>query len=129
MADGMRIEVFANLGSLADAKTGGGQWRGGLRPVAHRFLFLSRETAPDEDEQAAVYQAIADARSTPALIVRTLDIGSDKPAPYLPIPPEDNPRSACACAHQPVAAGICCAPQLRASLRVRRWASARSWSP
>ena len=48
-------------------------------------------TAPDEDEQAAQYQAIADGLGGRPLIVRTLDAGGDKPMPYLPIPHEENP--------------------------------------
>ncbi len=91
MADGTRIEVFANLGSQADAAlaiTNGAEGSGLLRT---EFLFLDRETAPSVDEQAADYQAIADTLGGRPLIIRLLDIGGDKPAPYLPIPAEENP--------------------------------------
>lgn len=91
MADGTRIEVFANLGSRADAElavTNGAEGSGLLRT---EFLFLERDTAPSVDEQAADYQGIADALDGRPLIVRLLDIGGDKPAPYLPIPAEENP--------------------------------------
>jgi Phosphoenolpyruvate-protein kinase (PTS system EI component in bacteria) len=55
-------------------------------------LFLSRTHAPSEDEQAAVYESIAKAlEPKQTLIIRTLDVGGDKPLPYLPIPKEDNP--------------------------------------
>ena len=90
-ADGVRIEVFANLGDAAEAApavAGGAEGCGLLRT---EFLFLERETAPDEDEQLAEYQAIADALDGRPLIVRTLDAGGDKPLPYLPTPPEENP--------------------------------------
>ena len=89
--DGVRIEVFANTGSLADAQaavTNGAEGCGLLRT---EFLFLDRETPPDEDEQARQYQAIADALDGRPLIIRTLDVGGDKAAPYLPIPAEENP--------------------------------------
>lgn len=91
MAGGERIEVFANLGSRADAEvavTNGAEGCGLLRT---EFLFLERETAPSLAEQTAEYQAIADALGGRSLIVRLLDIGGDKPAPYLPIPAEENP--------------------------------------
>ncbi|WP_425506566.1 phosphoenolpyruvate--protein phosphotransferase [Sphingomonas kyeonggiensis] len=91
MADGTRIEVFANLGSQADAElaiTNGAEGSGLLRT---EFLFLDRGSAPSVDEQAADYQAIADTLAGRPLIVRLLDVGGDKPAPYLPIPAEENP--------------------------------------
>ena len=55
------------------------------------FLFQERETAPSEDEQAAVYQEIASALAGRPLIIRCFDIGGDKPVPYLALPPEENP--------------------------------------
>ena len=90
-ADGVRIEVFANLGAApetADAVAKGAEGCGLLRT---EFLFLDRQTAPDEAEQLAEYQGIADALQGRPLIVRTLDAGGDKPMPYLPLPHEDNP--------------------------------------
>ncbi len=53
--------------------------------------FSSATTAPDEDEQLRCYQQVARILGTRPLIIRTLDIGGDKPIPYLPMPPEDNP--------------------------------------
>ena len=90
MADGTRIEVFANIGSPADAAAvaAGAEGCGLLRT---EFLFLDRASAPDEDEQAAAYQAIANALAGRPMIVRTLDVGGDKAVDYLPIPPEENP--------------------------------------
>lgn len=89
--DGTRIEVFANTGAVKDALAAienGAEGSGLLRT---EFLFLDRQTPPDEDEQARQYQAIADALAGKPLIVRTLDVGGDKAAPYLPIPAEENP--------------------------------------
>ena len=55
------------------------------------FLFLDRESPPSEGEQEKAYRAIANALDGRPLVVRTLDIGADKPARYLPFPPEENP--------------------------------------
>jgi phosphoenolpyruvate-protein kinase (PTS system EI component) len=55
------------------------------------FLFLERQSPPDEAEQTAEYQRIATALGGRPLTLRTLDIGGDKPIPYLPLPHEDNP--------------------------------------
>ena len=60
-ADGRRIEVFANLGSLADAKLAATQGAEGCGLLRTEFLFLERTQAPDEDEQARCYQEIAQA--------------------------------------------------------------------
>ncbi|WP_448665187.1 phosphoenolpyruvate--protein phosphotransferase [Sphingomonas sp. CJ20] len=91
MADGTRIEVFANLGSRTDAELAMANGAEGSGLLRTEFLFLERDTAPDVDEQAAEYQAIADTLAGRPLIVRLLDVGGDKPAPYLPIAPEENP--------------------------------------
>jgi phosphocarrier protein FPr/phosphocarrier protein len=91
MAGGERIEVFANLGSRADAEIAVANGAEGCGLLRTEFLFLERETAPSLAEQTAEYQGIADALGGRSLIVRLLDIGGDKPAPYLPIPPEENP--------------------------------------
>jgi phosphocarrier protein FPr len=90
--DGKRVAVFANIGGLRDAQQiaeVGGEGVGLLRS---EFLFMDRQSAPNEDEQAATYLAILEALGPKfPVILRTLDVGGDKPLPYLPIPREDNP--------------------------------------
>lgn len=92
-ADGVRVEVFTNLGKggaeAAEAVRLGAEGCGVLRT---EFLFMDRETPPGEDEQLAAYQGIADALDGRPFIIRTFDIGADKPVPYLQFPPEDNPQ-------------------------------------
>lgn len=90
-ADGTRIEMFANLGSVAEAQVAVAHGAEGCGLLRTEFLFLDRESPPSEDEQTAQYQAIAAALGARPLIVRTLDIGGDKPIPYLPLPAEANP--------------------------------------
>jgi phosphocarrier protein FPr/phosphocarrier protein len=89
--DDVRIEVVANLGSLDEAHAAAKAGAEGCGLLRTEFLFLDRPSPPDEEEQHSTYQAIADALDGKPLIVRTLDIGADKPAPYLPIPAEENP--------------------------------------
>jgi phosphocarrier protein FPr/phosphocarrier protein len=89
--DGQRIEVFGNVGSLNDALAASANGAEGSGLLRTEFLFLDRATPPDEDEQARQYQAIASALDGKPLIIRTLDVGGDKAAPYLPIPAEENP--------------------------------------
>ncbi len=91
MADGTRVPVYANVGSVGDATRGAAFGAEGSGLVRTEFVFLDRRTAPTEAEQAAEYQAMADAMRGRPLTVRMLDIGGDKPIPYLPHVPEENP--------------------------------------
>ncbi len=90
-ADGRRVEVAANIGSaddVSEAVTAGAEGIGLFRT---EMLFLARKDAPGEDEQFEEYRrALAAARGR-TVIVRTLDVGGDKPLPYLALPREDNP--------------------------------------
>ena len=90
-SDGTRVEIFANLNSAADARTAVEQGAEGCGLLRTEFLFLDRATPPSETEQTSVYQAVADALGDRPLIVRLLDIGGDKPAPYLELSAEENP--------------------------------------
>ena len=89
--DGVAISVLANLGSLADAHLAMQRGAGGCGLLRTEFLYMDRREAPDEDEQAAEYQRIAAALAGKPLSIRTMDVGGDKPIPYLPLPREDNP--------------------------------------
>ncbi|MFN3228379.1 MAG: phosphoenolpyruvate--protein phosphotransferase [Asticcacaulis sp.] len=89
--DGTRIEVFANLGAAGQASGAVSLGAEGVGLLRTEFLFLERQTAPTTEEQAETYQAIADAFAGRPVIVRTMDIGGDKPIPYLPLPQEENP--------------------------------------
>lgn len=91
MADGTRIKVFANLGSQADSEAAVHAGAEGCGLLRTEFLFLERESAPTEDEQAEDYAAIGRALGGRPLIIRLLDVGGDKTASYLPIAPEENP--------------------------------------
>ncbi|MGB0127379.1 MAG: phosphoenolpyruvate--protein phosphotransferase, partial [Rhodocyclaceae bacterium] len=90
--DGHRMEVVANIGGLAEAQKVASLGGEGVGLLRSEFLFLERETAPGEEEQFETYKAIVLALGPDRhLIIRTLDVGGDKPLRYLPIPKEDNP--------------------------------------
>lgn len=90
--DGHHIEVTANVASLVETEQAmslGGEGVGLLRS---EFLYLDRHHAPSHDEQASTYSAIARALGpTRNLVVRTLDVGGDKPLAYVPMDSETNP--------------------------------------
>jgi phosphocarrier protein FPr len=90
--DGTRIEVVANIGGLKDALQIADLGGEGVGLLRSEFLFMERADAPTEDQQFEAYKEIAQAVGADRpLIIRTLDVGGDKPLAYLPIPKEDNP--------------------------------------
>jgi phosphocarrier protein FPr/phosphocarrier protein len=119
MADGTRIEVFANLGAPAEAAAAVESGAEGCGLLRTEFLFLDRLRAPDEAEQLAAYQAIANALAGRPLIIRTLDVGGDKPVAYLPLPVEENPALGLRGIRVGLARPELLRAQLRAILRVR----------
>lgn len=87
-ADGQRVEVFANIGSLAEAHKAVEMGAEGVG--LFRTEFIAARGLPSEDAQYAIYEEVANTMQRP-LIVRTFDVGGDKPVPGLDIPAEDNP--------------------------------------
>jgi phosphocarrier protein FPr/phosphocarrier protein len=91
-ADGHRVEVVANIRNAQEARDAVAAGAEGVGLLRSEFLFDNRDTAPSEDEQAAEYRAVAHALGAERpLVVRTLDVGGDKPLSYMPLPKEDNP--------------------------------------
>jgi multiphosphoryl transfer protein len=128
--DGTLTEVLANIGGLNDATQLSGLGGDGVGLLRSEFLFMERSDAPTEDQQFETYKAIAQAvgRDRP-LIIRTLDIGGDKPLTYLPIPKEDNPflgeRGVRFCLDRPEILRT----QLRAILRASSFGAVRVMFP
>jgi len=89
--DGVRIEVAANLGGAGGAASAVELGADGVGLLRTEFLFLDRQEIPGEEEQAETIAEIAGALGGRPLIVRTLDVGADKPLPALPMAPEQNP--------------------------------------
>ena len=90
--DGTRIDVLANIGGINDAAQVAALGGEGVGLLRSEFLFMERLDAPTEEQQFENYRSIAAAVGPGhPVIVRTLDVGGDKPLSYLPIPKEDNP--------------------------------------
>jgi multiphosphoryl transfer protein len=116
--DGTRVEVFANLGSTADAMAAVENGAEGCGLLRTEFLFIDRATAPTEDEQLTAYQSIADALGGRPLILRMMDVGGDKPLLYLPLPPEPNPALGMRGVRTALSHPALMRTQLRAAMRV-----------
>jgi len=89
--DGIAVEIVANIGSAKDARTALDSGADGVGLLRSEFLFLGRRDMPEEEEQFAAYQEIAEVMEGRPLVVRTLDVGGDKPLAYLPQKEEQNP--------------------------------------
>lgn len=90
--DGHFVEVAANISNLEDARAAVAGGAEGVGLLRSEFMFYDRAAAPTEEEQAEAYLAMAEVlgKDRP-FVVRTLDVGGDKPLGYLPLPKESNP--------------------------------------
>lgn len=89
--DGHRVGIWANIGSVADARQAIELGAEGSGLVRTEFLFLNRKTLPTEEEQYEVYRQIAEVFGKRPAIIRTLDVGGDKELPSVDLLPEENP--------------------------------------
>ena len=90
--DGRHVEVSANIASLAEAEQAVALGAQGVGLLRSEFLYLERNSPPSHDEQVTTYSAIARTVGTEHnLVVRTLDVGGDKPLAYVPMEHEANP--------------------------------------
>ncbi|MBC7753794.1 MAG: phosphoenolpyruvate--protein phosphotransferase [Moraxellaceae bacterium] len=92
--DGHKIDVFANIGNISECEQALQNGAEGVGLLRSEFLFLDRTTAPSEAEQTQQYQKIIasfNQGSKKDVIIRTLDVGGDKPLSYLKLPHEENP--------------------------------------
>ncbi|MFO7681644.1 MAG: phosphoenolpyruvate--protein phosphotransferase [Chloroflexota bacterium] len=89
--DKKRIEIGANIGGPHDIATALSFGAEGVGLFRTEFLFLGRENAPTEEEQFLAYRQAAEAMDKKPLVIRTLDVGGDKPLAYLDLGVEENP--------------------------------------
>ena len=90
-ADGLRIEIAANIAHSAEAQAAFGNGAEGVGLFRTEMLYMDRASAPCENELYNIFcQALENANGR-SIIVRTMDIGGDKPVEYLNIPAENNP--------------------------------------
>jgi len=90
-ADGTVIEVAANIGSLEEIEAAQEAGAMGVGLFRTELLFMRHMHLPSEDMQAETYSALAKAFAPHSVIVRTLDIGGDKPIAGIEFPDEENP--------------------------------------
>jgi phosphoenolpyruvate-protein phosphotransferase len=90
-ADGIRVELLANVNGPRDAVTACRVGASGVGLYRTEYLFLTHPTVPSEEEQYATYREVVEAAPHHLVTIRTLDLGGDKQVPYLGNPREANP--------------------------------------
>ena len=127
--DGAKVQLTANIGLPKDAETAAKYGNQGVGLFRSEFLFMGRDKIPSEELQYENYKKAIIACKGELCVIRTMDIGGDKPLPYLNIPPEDNPflgyRAIRICLERPEIF----MPQLRAILRAGVYGKAAIMMP
>ena len=88
---GKQIALYANIGSSSDAEAAMKGDAEGIGLLRSEFLYLGRDSLPDEEELFEAYRQVAVITDGKPVIIRTLDIGADKQVDYLALPQEENP--------------------------------------
>ncbi|NDJ36436.1 MAG: phosphoenolpyruvate--protein phosphotransferase [Chloroflexi bacterium] len=90
-ADGHAVEVGANISDVASAQEAVEYGAEGVGLLRTEFLYLEEHDPPSEENQMAIYRAIFETLDGRPVIVRTLDVGGDKPPSFMDFPQEMNP--------------------------------------
>ncbi|MCG0276382.1 MAG: phosphoenolpyruvate--protein phosphotransferase [Thermosediminibacteraceae bacterium] len=124
-----RVELAANIGTPKDVKGALENGAEGIGLYRTEFLYMDRESLPDEEEQFQAYKQVAEAMNPRPVIIRTLDIGGDKKLPFLEMPQELNPflgwRAIRMCLDNPHLFKV----QLRAILRASHYGNIKIMYP
>jgi phosphoenolpyruvate-protein phosphotransferase len=89
--DGLEVALLANIGNPDESAAAVALGARGVGLFRTEFLFLERSSPPSEDEQADAYRRVIESFPAQPVVIRLLDVGGDKPIPYVPLPKEDNP--------------------------------------
>ncbi len=116
--DGARVRVEANVAGPQDIGPAVAAGADGVGLLRTEFLFLAADHLPGEDEQETAYRAVAEGLGGRPLTLRTLDVGADKPLPYLPLEREPNPNLGLRGIRLGLSRPEVLTAQLRAALRV-----------
>ena len=116
--DGVQIKLCANIGKAADAVAAATLNADGVGLYRTEFVFHVQDHFPSEEEQYQIYRTTAEHLKPREMVIRVLDIGSDKLLPYFPLPLEANPSLGCRGIRLLLAHPEILRSQLRAILRL-----------
>lgn len=89
--DGKKIDILGNIGSPKDVEGIVKNGAFGIGLYRTEFLFMDKESFPNEDEQFEAYKEVLSKMEDKTVTIRTMDIGGDKYLPYMNLPKEENP--------------------------------------
>ena len=89
--DGVKVELMANIGTHMDVDNAMNYGAEGVGLFRSEFVFMGRQEIPTEEDQFKAYKEAVEKCKGKLGVIRTMDIGGDKPRPYLNIPHEDSP--------------------------------------
>jgi phosphotransferase system enzyme I (PtsI) len=91
-ADGVQVEMAANIGSVKEAEQAAASGAEGIGLFRTEFLYMDQTELPSEEVQFQAYRKVSEAfGSESPIVIRTSDIGGDKDIPYMNLPKEENP--------------------------------------
>lgn len=90
-ADGLSFQLAANISSVKELDQVLKNGASGVGLFRTEFLYMDRDSLPQEEEQFVVYKQVAEKLEGRRVVIRTLDIGGDKSLDYIELPEEDNP--------------------------------------
>lgn len=89
--DGKKLMLYANIGNIKDLAAVIQNDAGGIGLFRSEFIYLEKDSFPDEEEQFQIYKQVAETMAGKRVIIRTLDIGADKQCDYFELDREENP--------------------------------------
>ncbi|MBE6085638.1 MULTISPECIES: phosphoenolpyruvate--protein phosphotransferase [Selenomonas] len=89
--DGVKVDLMANIGTHMDVDNALKYGAKGVGLFRSEFVFMGRQDIPNEEDQFKAYKEAVEKCQGNLCVIRTMDIGGDKPLPYLNIPEEENP--------------------------------------
>ena len=89
--DGCEIQVFANISSSKDLDLVIENNFQGIGLFRTEFFFMNKNKLPYEEKEMEEYKTILDKLGDKEVIIRTMDVGSDKPLDYIKHEKEKNP--------------------------------------
>lgn len=89
--DGKQINLYCNIGHLNDVEDVLKNDASGIGLFRSEFIFIEKDDFPSEQEQYMIYKTLAQKMGEKKVIIRTIDIGSDKEANYFNLEKEENP--------------------------------------
>ncbi|MVO99273.1 phosphoenolpyruvate--protein phosphotransferase [Paenibacillus lutrae] len=127
--DRKSVRLAANIGSIKEIDQALKNGAIGVGLFRSEFLYMDRDSLPDENEQYDVYRQAAVKLEGKPLIIRTLDIGGDKKLDYLPMQVEDNPALGCRAIRISLERHELFKTQLRAILRASHFGQVKIMYP